>query len=149
MKILTHVVFGAGAVVVLLPWLPLDLRYLLAVASSILVNLAIDRLGHTMHGRFVARSPLTHSVLTAPVWGGAIGYVLWAGEAGIGAAVAGLEFTFVAAGVVVAVAHLLLDSLTERGVYLVTGRVALAHFRSDNGALNWLSVALGLALLLT
>jgi hypothetical protein len=45
LKILTHVVFGAGAVVALLPGVPLDLRYLLAMASSLLVNLIIDGSG--------------------------------------------------------------------------------------------------------
>ena len=149
MKIFTHVVFGAGAVAALFPSFPLDVRFLLAVSSSVLVNFAIDAFGHTRHGGFVARSPLTHSVLTAPVWGGALGYVLWAAGAGFGLLGAGVQLAFVAAGAVVAMAHLLLDSLTERGVYLLTGRVALAHFRSDNGVVNWLAIAAGLALLLT
>ena len=42
----------------------------------------------------------------------------------------GLELAFVAAGVVVALAHLILDSMTESGVYFITRRFALAHFGS-------------------
>jgi len=69
---LTHVVFGAGAVSALFPGLPVDVRFLLAGSQSLLVNFVIDAFGHTMHGDLVARSPLTHSVFTAPVWDGAM-----------------------------------------------------------------------------
>ena len=148
MKMLTHIMFGAGVVAALFPSLPLGVRLPLAGSSSILVNFAIDSFGHTMHGGFVARSPLTHSVVTAPVWGGALGYVLWAAGSGLGAVGGGVEMAFIALGVVVALAHLLLDSVTERGVYLVMGRVALARFRSGDRVLNRLFVVLGVALFL-
>ena len=146
---LTHVVFGAGTVAALLPSLPVEVRFWLAAVASIAVNLLIDGLGHTAHGRFVARSPLTHSVLAAPLWGGLVGYVAWLGAGSLGLASAGLETAFVASGVVAALAHLLLDSLTERGVYLVKGRGALAHFGSGNGVLNGIFLALGLVLCLS
>ncbi len=145
---LTHIVFGAGVVVALLPSLPADVRFLSAGASSILVNFVIDAFGHSMHGDFVARSPLTHSVVAAPVWGGALGYVLWAAGANSGLVEASLEGAFVSSGIAVAATHLLLDSLTERGVYLLTDRMALAHFRSDNGILNGLFLLGGFALFL-
>ncbi len=144
----THVVFSAGAVVALLPSLPVDVRFLLAGASSVLVNFVIDAFGHSMHGDFVARSPLTHSVVTAPIWGGALGYVLWAAGANFGVVGVDLQVACVSAGVIVALVHLLLDSLTERGVYLLTDRMALAHFRSDNGILNTLFLLGGFVLFL-
>ena len=149
MKLLTHVVFGAGAVAALLPSLPVEVRFWLAAVASVAVNLLIDELGHTAHGRFVARSPLTHSVLTAPLWGGLVGYWVWLGAGSLGLTSAGLETAFVASGGGAALAHLLLDSLTERGVYLVKGRVALAHFGSGNGVLNGIFLGLGLVLFLS
>jgi len=39
---LTHVVFGAGAVAALFPGLPVDVRFLLAGSQSLLVNFVID-----------------------------------------------------------------------------------------------------------
>ncbi len=77
-----------------------------------------------------------------------MGYVLWAAGANFGLVGASLEGAFVSAGIAVAAAHLLLDSLTERGVYLLTDRMALAHFRSDNGILNGLFLLGGFALFL-
>lgn len=133
---LTHVVFGAGSVVALLPSLPVDVRFLLAAGASLFVNVVIDELGHTTHGGFVARSPLTHSVFTAPLWGGVVGYLLWMGMSRLDLAAANLEAEFILAGVMVALAHLALDSLTEKGVYFLTGRLAVAHFRSNNMVVN-------------
>jgi hypothetical protein len=54
----------------------------------------------------------------------------------VGIAGPSLGVVFVVAGVVVAVAHLFLDSLTEKGVYLLTKRTAIAHFGSGNVILN-------------
>lgn len=145
---LTHMVFGAGSVVALTPMLPVDLRLSLAVVLSILVNLVIDELGHVMHGEFVARSPFTHSVVAAPLWGGMVGYGLWTIGVGLGLAGASLQAVFVVSGVVVACSHLLLDSLTERGVFLLTDRVALAHFGSGNVVLNSIFLVSGMFLFL-
>ena len=145
---LTHVVFGAGVVSALFASLPFDVRLPLAGASSILVNFVVDAFGHTRHGGFVARSPLTHSVVTAPVWGGALGYVLWAAGMNFGLVGASLEEVFLVGGVVAALAHLFLDSMTEKGVYFITNRFALTHFGSGNSLLNAGFVACGLALLL-
>ncbi len=49
---------------------------------------------------------------------------------------------------IVALAHLLLDSLTEKGVFFLDDRVALAHFRSGNSVLNGVFLVLGLAMVL-
>jgi membrane-bound metal-dependent hydrolase YbcI (DUF457 family) len=144
--LVTHVVFGAGSAFAISPVAPAYLRLYLAVALSLLVNPVIDGLGHTRRGGFIARTPLTHSVFTAPLWGCAVGYLIWAVPMELGMeSLAPLEWV-VFAGTVVSLGHLLLDSLTERGVYLLRGRMALAHFRSGNFLLNSAFVALGLGL---
>jgi len=145
---LTHIVFGAGSVAALAPALPTDLRLFLAIVLSLLVNLVIDKLGHVVRRGFVARSPLTHSVFTAPLWGGVVGYLVWASVSAPGVVNSSLEVSFIALGAVVAFSHLLLDSMTERGVYGLTRRVALAHFDSGNVLLNVVFVAVGFMLLL-
>jgi hypothetical protein len=50
------------------------------------------------------------------------------------------------AGAFVAIGHLFLDSLTQAGVYYWKHRMAIAHFRYDNPALNGTFVLLGLGL---
>ena len=87
----THLVFGAGAAIALSPTLSADLRLYLACVLSLFVNLAIDELGHVTRGGFVSRSPLTHSIFTAPLWGGVIGYLAWRGGLELGLAAGGLE----------------------------------------------------------
>jgi membrane-bound metal-dependent hydrolase YbcI (DUF457 family) len=145
---LTHVVFGAGAAAVLTPFMPDIFRLYIAVTLSLLVNPVIDGLGHFRRGPHVARSPLTHSVFTAPLWGAAVGYLLWAGWRSLVGPAQGLMEAMVVSGVVVALSHLLLDAMTERGVYLLGGRVALAHLRSGNGMLNALFLLVGVGLCL-
>lgn len=148
MRLLTHVIFGAGSLVAVSPENPVELRLFLAVLLSIMVNGLIDRLGHVRRGGRAARSMLTHSLLTAPLWGGATGYIAWLAFGYVWGASSGLEFDLVASGVIIAATHLLLDSITERGVFLLTGRVALAHFSARNAALNWAFVLIGLALII-
>lgn len=149
MRLLTHIAFGAGVAAVLTPILPDLARLYVAVAVSLLVNPVIDGLGHLRRGFHIARSPLTHSIFTAPLWGAAVGYLLWTGSRFLVGPMEGLEEAMVVAGVMVAMAHLLLDSMTERGVYFLGGRVALAHFRSGNGALNVFFLLAGVGLCLT
>jgi len=141
-------VFGAGSVAALAVYLPVDLRLFIAIALSVLVNFVIDELGHMVRRGFTVRSPLTHSVLTAPLWGGAVGYLVWALASALGAVNSGLEASIVVLGAVVAFSHLLLDSMTERGVFALTRRVALAHFGNSNFLLNAVFVAAGLMLFL-
>ena len=142
----THFVFGVGTTVALSPTLPTDMRLYLGIALSLFVNLAIDELGHVTKNGFVSRSPLTHSIFTAPVWGGAIGYLMWRGGLALGLTLGELEWPLILLGAAVALSHLLLDSMTERGVFFLTRRMALAHFRSRNVLLNGLFIVLGIAL---
>lgn len=145
---LTHFVFGAGVVSALAGGIPYDLRWTLAIVLSLTANMVVDELGHVVRKGFVSRSPLTHSIFTAPVWGGAVGYAVWWAGHGLGLLAAGLEWPSVVLGVVVAGSHLLLDSLTERGVFVLTNRVALAHFGARNFLLNAVFVLIGIALFL-
>lgn len=148
MRLFTHFVFGAGSVAALAFTLPVDLRLSLAVATSLLVNLVVDELGHVARGGFAVRSPLTHSVFTAPMWGGAVGYVLWVVGSELGLLSPGPEAMLVVLCVVVAYSHLLLDSMTEGGVYFTTRRIAVSHFSNGNVLLNAAFVLCGLALFL-
>jgi hypothetical protein len=49
-------------------------------------------------------------------------------------------------GSIIAAGHLLLDGLTEGGVYFTRRRMALAHFRYDNRPLNLGFIAAGIFL---
>jgi hypothetical protein len=94
----------------------------------------------------------THSIITAPFWGAAA----WALTLILPAALVGvfppnltLLGFFVTLGVLAGWSHLLLDSLTEGGVFAFDGRRwAVAHFSYDNLLLNLGFSALGLILLL-
>jgi len=145
---LTHLVFGAGSAAALSLMLPTDLRLFLAPALSLLVNPVIDEFGHVVRRGYAVRSPLTHSVFTAPLWGGAVGYIVWAAGSSLGVMSPGLESVSVLFGAVVAISHLLLDSMTEGGVFVLTRPVALAHFGNSNLLLNGAFVVLGLMLFL-
>ena len=144
----THLVFGIGTAVALGTALPADVRLALAVVLSLAVNMAMDELGHVNRRGLSHRSALTHSVMTGPIWGGAIGYLAWLGWYQLGSGAGAFEWWFVILGAAVAGSHLLLDSMTEGGVFLLRHRVALAHFRSRNSALNGAFVILGVALVL-
>jgi hypothetical protein len=62
----------------------------------------------------------------------------------LGVAGVSSQRVFLASEIVVPAEHLLLDSLTERRVYIVTGSVALAHLSAGNGILNGLFLVGGL-----
>lgn len=49
-------------------------------------------------------------------------------------------------GALIALGHLLLDSLTGAGVYFTRNRIALAHFKYDNLALNLAFIVAGILL---
>jgi hypothetical protein len=146
MKMVTHLVFGAGSVAAFAFMLPVDLRLSLAVVLSLLVNYAIDELGHMTKRGLMVRSPVTHSVFTAPLWGGAVGYLVWLVGASLSLVGPSLEWPTMILGMVAAYSHLLLDAVTEGGVFFLTKRIAIAHFRSSNVLLNAACVVAGLLL---
>lgn len=116
-----------------------------SLAISLVVNRLIDGLGHRRRNGQVVRSALTHSVFTAPAWGLGSVYAMWLALSWPGLWGHALEVPVLVAGALAACSHLLLDSLTEGGVFFTTKRVALAHFRSRNVLLNGVFVVLGLA----
>ena len=150
MKLLTHIVFGAGLCYAFLssmlggPNLLTDAAF--AVVLSYAVNHLIDALGHMKRDGWSVRTPLTHSVFTAPVWGAAVAYVIWVVGAEYG--LPGGGAMYLAAGVLVAFSHLLLDSITEGGVFFATRRIALAHFGNGSALLNGTFALCGVIMLL-
>jgi hypothetical protein len=111
---------------------------LLVVWLAFATNELIDTLGHFTGGDVPTRSFWTHSIFTAPIWG----VVAAMASVYVLDIIARLPLTtsqtFFAAGLgtVLAYSHLLLDALTEGGVYFGRRRVALAHLRYDNLILN-------------
>src|SRR5207244_7667940 len=121
---------------------------LLAVWLSFAVNWVIDALGHTMRGGRPVRTFITHSVLLAPIWGGVIGYTSFVLVNEALQLPSGWVLAIFSAllGVLIALSHLFLDSLTEGGVYWRLHRVALGHARHNNPTLNAVFLLLGLLL---
>jgi len=146
MKELTHYLFSTGISFVLLSLAhAMSLGpVVLALWLSLSVNYVIDVLGHASRDGRPARTRLTHSLFTAPLWGGAVAAASLAVASRAyapGPGLAGLVL-WTAMGVLVSEEHLFLDGLTQAGVYAWSRRMALAHFRYDNPLLN-----LGFALL--
>ncbi|HEV2390303.1 MAG TPA: DUF1286 domain-containing protein, partial [Nitrososphaerales archaeon] len=127
------------------PTLPL---LALAVWLAFATNELIDVLGHVRRDGRPVRSFWTHSVITAPVWGVAAAFAsAYLLDKLLGQALTISQTLFVGGlGIVFAFSHLLLDALTEGGVYLGRRRVALAHLRYDNLILNGIFTALGVLL---
>jgi hypothetical protein len=149
LKAITHDLFSVGVGVYILSRVdvPLNPLYLiLTVWLALAINEVIDVLGHLT--RSGARSFWTHSVFTAPVWGVAvaIGSVSLLDRV-LGQAMPPSQILFVSGiGVIMAYSHLLLDALTEGGIYLGRRRIALAHLRYNNVVLNGAFAALGILL---
>jgi hypothetical protein len=136
----THYVFFIG-----LSFYVLSLFHLSSLASSLVsvwlsfaVNFVIDALGHVPRSGIPTRSRLTHSVFTAPVWGCAIAWVsISTIPEALGSHPAlSTVIPWMAMGALIAFGHLLLDSVTQAGVYSFRRRIALAHFSYDNPILN-------------
>lgn len=152
MKAITHLLFSIGVGVFLLCRFegPSPLLLVLTVWLAFATNEVIDVLGHFNKGGAPTRSFWTHSVFTAPLWGIAIAiatvYIL---DRIVGLGMSPLQAIFLyGLGVVLAYSHLLLDAVTEGGVFLGRRRVALAHFRYNNPVLNGAFAALGVLLVL-
>ncbi len=152
MKALTHYIFSLGVgcyLVYRFQRRPEALTLVMVVLLAFAANEVIDVFGHVARNGRPARSPWTHSIFTAPAWGAgaalASEYLL--GQV-LGLTLTAPDILLVAGlGVVVAYTHLLLDALTEGGVFFWRRRIALAHLRYDNLILNWTFSALGLLLL--
>jgi hypothetical protein len=150
LKAITHFLFSVGVGVFLLCRIegPTLLYLALTVWLAFATNEAIDVLGHFKRGGMPIRSFWTHSVFTAPLWGVAVALVTVyfldrIVDLGMPASQAVLLY---ALAVVIAYSHLMLDALTEGGIFLGRRRVALAHFRYNNPIINGAFAALGVVL---
>ena len=154
MRSATHNLFSVGLILYVVSYFgyPLLITVSLMVVATVFTNFLIDKVGHTRRDGFPRRTWVTHSVVTAPLWGAAA----WALTIIVPAALVGvfppglvLLALFSALGALAGWSHLFLDSLTEGGVFAPGGRRwALAHFSYDNRSLNLGLSALGLTLLL-
>ena len=152
MKSVTHIVASAGASFYIARHAGFSLlfSFLVALWLSFAINWVIDALGHeTKHGRPV-RTTLTHSVFLAPVWGGLVGCVSFvlANEVIQSQSSLLLAIFSTLLGGLIALLHLLLDAMTEKGVFWRGRRVALMHARYDDSLLNGAFILLGLLLLI-
>jgi len=151
LKAVTHNIFSFGLSVFLLSRTGhlSVLSLFAALWLTFAVNTLIDVFGHTRKNDIPVRSFITHSVFTAPLWGASVGFATIVLPYSILnlSADSSFELLGAALGVTMAYSHLLLDSLTQAGVYLGRGRIAIAHMSYDNPALNLAFIVLGLLLL--
>jgi hypothetical protein len=152
LKSLTHNLFSLGVGLFLLlrtEQPPNVLDVLLVIWLAFATNWVIDSLGHTSRNGLSVRSFRTHSVLLAPIWGITIALVsLFLLDTGIGQKMTTPEVVYFAGlGEALAFSHLLLDALTEGGVFLVRRRIALAHLRNNNIIANGAFLVLGVLLI--
>ncbi len=153
MKAVTHNIFSFGLSIFLLSKTGhlSGLSLLVALWLTFAVNTVIDVLGHRRKNDIPIRSFVTHSVFTAPLWGASVGIATIILPYSVFNLSAGPPFELLGAGlgVIIAYSHLLLDALTQAGVYLGRRRIAIAHMSYDNPALNLAFIVLGLLLLAT
>jgi hypothetical protein len=153
MKSATHNLFSFGLIlyVASLFGYPLLLTVVLAAAATFFTNALIDAVGHTSVGGIPTRTWVGHSIVTAPLWGAlAWAFVLIVPAAFLGVFPPHLVLLgfFTSLGALSGWSHLLVDSLTEGGVFDLDGRRrALAHFDYDNWPLNLGFSLLGVLLL--
>jgi len=140
MKAVTHNLFSVGVEVyfvsVVRAFWPSSL--LLGAWLAVSTGFVIDALGHSGREGMSVRSWATHSVLTAPLWGAFIGLstpLVATSLLRVTPDVRLLGFSALL-GVLAAYSHLLLDSLTEGGVFALRHRIAIAHFGNNNLVLN-------------
>jgi len=152
MKLRTHYIFSLG-LLYLIDSLVLNGLYSIVLAGtiSVIANNVIDSLGHEMRGKYISRSPRTHTFYRSILWGLSVSLPLFV-----------LYYVFpsfhfalslVLDGSLVGPSHMILDIFTERGIYhKVNGkwsRIAFAHFSYDNPFANGLAILLGVLMLLT
>jgi len=154
MRLRTHVAFSMG-LIALLEVLLSVVNPVLVIGSSFvlsyLVNLIIDALGHEERAGRPVRSPRTHTVGRSFTIGLVLGLAV-ALFLHYMAPVNLMQATVVTLmGPMVGWSHILLDSLTEGGVFVKRKgrwvRFALTHWSYRNPAANWLFTMLGLAML--
>ena len=152
MKLRTHYVFSLGLLFLVDSLIVGSSLYLLILTGiiSVVANNIIDFLGHETKGKYIARTPRSHTLPRSIGWGllvtipiGITFYYLYPDYY--------LVVTMVLDGVIVGLSHMLLDIFTERGIYhKVNGkwkRIALAHFSYNNPFVNGLAILVGILML--
>jgi len=152
MKLRTHYVFSLGLLFLVDSLIVGSSLYLLILTGiiSVVANNIIDFLGHETKGKYIARTPRSHTLPRSIGWGllvtipiGITFYYLYPDYY--------LVVTIVLDGVIVGLSHMLLDIFTERGIYhKVNGkwkRIALAHFSYNNPFVNGLAILVGILML--
>jgi len=141
LKLITHNVVGLGVAALTSSYAGCSLACI--VSSSllgVLLQNIVDGFSHEHRGRYTRRTKLLHSlegitalsvILTALI-AGALGFKSWDAL--------GLFLAVEAS----ALSHLLLDSLTPDGVYVLGRRVVLARIPYDSPEANIAAQALGL-----
>jgi len=149
MRLITHVVFNAG-------FLALPATLLVhsndaltsALLVSVLSNSIIDAVGHEYRHGFIRRTPVSHTVPRSILWS-LVPAVPMASYWSLSKPL--LSLVVILQGLLSGPLHMLLDSLTERGIYVRRGdrwvRFAIAHFHYNNPAINLLFTLLGIVML--
>ncbi|AAY79641.1 DUF1286 domain-containing protein [Sulfolobus acidocaldarius] len=116
---------------------------------SVFSNTLIDRLGHEIRGKYISRTPTTHTFPRSMLWSLLVSVLLsflffYVRHT--------IPYYLLIDGVIAGPSHMVLDIFTERGIYVKRNgrwkRFALAHFRYNNPAVNGLAVLLGLLMML-
>ncbi|MEL9990523.1 MAG: DUF1286 domain-containing protein [Thermoproteus sp.] len=143
MKLETHIIFSLGLVSFALHSLgaPPYKALTIAFIASLFGNYIIDKIGHRGH----VRTPLTHTLPRSIAWS-----LLSVPLAVLPFGLASLPAALMAAALT-GPSHMLLDALTEEGIYVKREgkwrRWAIAHFRYNNFVANGIAALAGIIML--
>ncbi|MEN2999287.1 MAG: DUF1286 domain-containing protein [Acidilobaceae archaeon] len=146
MKLNTHIAVGVGVASFLPSLLGCDVLCLgLSIVLGGAVHPLVDGLSHEWRGGTIRRTPLLHSLEGSL----ALSVLLTALLSLLRIPLSSLSWAVIFLSIWASLlSHLLLDSLTPDGVYLMGRNVSLASFRYDEGWLNFIFSLLGLLLFL-
>ena len=152
MKLRTHYVFSLGLLFLIDSLMIGSSIYLIILTGiiSVVANNIIDSLGHEIKGKYIVRTPRTHTFPRSVGWGllvtiplAILLYYFYPDYY--------LLYVTVLDGIIVGPSHMLLDIFTERGIYhKVNGRwkrIALSHFSYNNSFANGLAIIIGILML--
>lgn len=151
MMLRSHYIFSSGLLcIITVFFIPFLYAVFLAGLISFIGNSFIDYFGHEIKGRYISRTPRTHTVYRSILWG-----LLLSLPIGVFLYFVFPSFLFVFSvildGLLVGPSHMFLDVFTERGIYhKVNGkwrRIAFAHFSYNNPLANGLAILLGVIML--
>ena len=163
MKLQTHIAFSIGASSILASiidkhFLGIGTLWLwMCLSLSLLINILIDKYGHekilVKYGVVYRRAPHLHSLNYAPLTACLslilvpilyINYTTY---------IASLIPTLYAIGLIIVLTHLLLDYLTENGIYIKKRgnfvRISCCNFKYNNPTINYVFTIAGIVMLLT